>query len=115
MPAMNRIGMKTAASEIVIDRIVNQISREPRSAASIGDSPCSMWRTMFSSMTIASSTTNPTDRISAIIEMLFRLKPRRVDHRRAVPSSEKGSASEGISVADPLRRNSAMTRITMRW
>ena len=72
---MNRIGMKTAASEMVIDRIVNQISRDPRSAASSGASPFSMWRTMFSSMTIASSTTNPTERISAIIEMLLRLKP----------------------------------------
>ncbi len=41
-PAMNRIGMKTAASDTVIDRMVKPISREPLSAASSGRSPCSM-------------------------------------------------------------------------
>ena len=42
-------------------------------AACIGDSPCSVWRTMFSSITMASSTTKPTDRIKAIKERLSRL------------------------------------------
>ena len=35
MPPMNSTGMKTAASESVIDRMVKPISREPLSAASI--------------------------------------------------------------------------------
>ena len=38
-----------------------------------GFSPSSMWRTMFSSMTIASSTTKPTESVSAISDRLSRL------------------------------------------
>jgi hypothetical protein len=70
MPPMKRMGMKTAASEIVIEMIVKLISFEPLSAASIGLSPISMCRTMFSSMTMASSTTKPTDSVRAISERL---------------------------------------------
>src|SRR3989441_630140 len=62
IPPMKSTGMKTAASDSVIDRIVNPTSRAPSNAAASGGSPFSMWRTMFSSITRASSTTNPTDR-----------------------------------------------------
>ncbi len=65
MPPMKSTGMKTASREQVIDRMVKPISREPLSAASKGFMPSSMWRTMFSSMTMASSTTKPTDRVKA--------------------------------------------------
>ena len=70
MPPMNSTGMKTAASESVIETIVKPISCAPSRAASSGGLPISMWRTMFSSMTMASSTTNPTDRVSAISDRL---------------------------------------------
>ena len=70
---MNSTGMNTAASESVIDTIVKPISLEPSSAASQRLLPISMWRTMFSSMTIASSTTKPTESVSAISERLSRL------------------------------------------
>ena len=73
IPPMNRTGMKTAASDRVIDRMVKPISREPSKAAWRGSSPISMWRTMFSSMTMASSTTNPTESVRAISERLSRL------------------------------------------
>ena len=73
MPPMKSTGMNTAASEIVIDRIVKPISFEPFRAASKGSSPFSMCRTMFSSMTIASSTTKPTESVSAMSERLSRL------------------------------------------
>ena len=69
-PPMNNTGMNTAASDSVIDMIVKPISFDPLSAASRPPSPFSRWRTMFSSITIASSTTNPTDSVSAIIERL---------------------------------------------
>ena len=72
-PPMNSTGMNTAASESVMDTMVKPISPDPLSAASSGSSPISMWRTMFSSITMASSTTKPIDRISAIIERLSRL------------------------------------------
>jgi hypothetical protein len=65
--------MNTAASEVVIVRIVKPISFEPASAAVSGRSPFSRWRTMFSNMTIASSTTNPVAIVSAIRLRLFRL------------------------------------------
>ncbi|MEA2166591.1 MAG: hypothetical protein QOK37_4718 [Thermoanaerobaculia bacterium] len=70
MPPMKRIGMKTAVSEIVIETMVKPISFDPFSAASSGFSPISMCRTIFSSMTIASSTTKPTDSVRAMSERL---------------------------------------------
>ena len=72
-PPISSTGMNTATSDSVIERMVKPISREPSSAASIADFPCSMWRWMFSSITMASSTTNPTDSVSAINERLSRL------------------------------------------
>ena len=65
--------MKTAASDSVIETIVKAISLEPSSAACIRGFPISMCRTMFSSMTIASSTTKPTESVSAISDRLSRL------------------------------------------
>jgi hypothetical protein len=71
MPPRNSTGMKTAARDNVIERMVKPISREPLSDAAMGASPSSVWRTMFSSITMASSTTKPIDRMSAIIDRLF--------------------------------------------
>ena len=73
MPPMNRIGMNTAASDTVIDTIVKAISFDPSSAACMRVFPISMCRTMFSSMTMASSTTKPTDSVSAMSVRLLRL------------------------------------------
>ena len=73
MPPMNSTGMNTAVSDSVIERIVKPISRDPSSAACRGRLPISMCRTMFSSITMASSTTKPTDSVSAIRERLSRL------------------------------------------
>ena len=72
-PPMKNTGMNTATSEMVIDMMVKVISREPLSAASIGPRPASLWRTMFSSITTASSTTKPTASVSAMSETLSRL------------------------------------------
>ena len=86
-PPMNSTGMNTATSDSVIDTMVKPTSLEPLKAASIGFSPASMWRTMFSSMTIASSTTKPTASVSASSEMLSIEWPQHVhagegaDHR----------------------------------
>ncbi len=73
MPPMNSTGTNTVASDSVIDRIVNATSFEPSSDACQVDLPISMCRTMFSSITIASSTTNPTARVRAISVRLFTL------------------------------------------
>ena len=111
IPLMNRIGMNTAASDIVIDRMVKPTSLEPLSAASSGASPASTWRTMFSSITIASSTTKPIERISAIIERLSSVKLSTCITAK-VPKIENGSASAGISVAEPLCRKAKITATT---
>ena len=58
-PPMSNSGMKTAIRETVSETIVKPICRDPMRAACNGRSPFSMNRTMFSIMTIASSTMNP--------------------------------------------------------
>ena len=65
--------MSTAISETVSEMIVKPICSDPFSAASIGDSPSSMNRAMFSIITIASSTTKPVEMVRAISVRLFRL------------------------------------------
>ena len=62
-----------AMQEGACDYLVKPISFEPLNAASSGRSPASMWRTMFSSMTMASSTTKPTESVKARSDRLSRL------------------------------------------
>ena len=73
MPPMNSTGMNTAVSDSVIDTMVKPISRAPSSAACSGRFPISMCRTIFSSITMASSTTKPTQSVRAISDRLSRL------------------------------------------
>ena len=111
MPPMKSTGMKTAVNDSVIERIVKPTSFDPSKAARIEDLPISMCRTMFSSITIASSTTKPTDRVSAISVRLLRLYPSRYIAMN-VPTIEPGNARLGISVAEMFRRNRKITMIT---
>ncbi|MNL56927.1 hypothetical protein D3C87_1804510 [compost metagenome] len=103
MPLMNRMGMNTATSETVMARMVKPISFEPLRAAARGCSPCSTWRTMFSSMTMASSTTKPVASVRAISERLSRLKPssRMIAN---VATIDAGRARLGMRVARAVRR-----------
>ena len=73
MPPINKIGMNTAISDVVIEMIVNPICFAPASAASNGDCPSSIKRATFSVTTMASSTTNPVEMVSAISDRLSRL------------------------------------------
>ncbi|MND80910.1 hypothetical protein D3C80_726920 [compost metagenome] len=75
IPPMNRIDRNTATSDTFIDSKVKPTSWAPRYAALIGRTPSSMCREMFSSTTMASSTTSPVARISAISDRLFSEKP----------------------------------------
>src|SRR5215471_5050210 len=68
---------------------------------------------MFSSMTIASSTTKPTDSVNAIRERLSTEYPHRYMTAN-VPTSERGKARLGITVADRLRRKRKITRMTRK-
>jgi len=72
-------------------------------AASLGESPPSMWRSTFSTTTIASSTTSPMhntmpNRVRVLIENPRTYMPAKV------PISETGTATMGISVARQLWR-----------
>ena len=66
---------------------------------------------MFSSITMASSTTKPTESVSAIRERLSRLKPK-ADMPAKVPMMAMGSASEGMMVAETRRRKTKITPTT---
>ena len=66
---------------------------------------------MFSSTTIASSTTNPVEIASAISDRLSRLNPSRYMPPK-VPTSESGTAMLGIIVARTVRKNANTTRMT---
>ena len=68
-PGMKKIGISTATSEMEIETMVKAISRA-RTAAAKGAMPFSTWRTMFSSITMASSTTRPTASVMPSSEML---------------------------------------------
>src|SRR5204863_5740745 len=71
----------------------------------------STWRTMFSNMTMASSTTKPTDKVSASIVMLLMENP--ITYIAAqVPMSDTGTANAGMTVAETDRRNRKITMIT---
>jgi hypothetical protein len=70
---MKSSGMSTAISDTVSEMMVNPISVAPRIAASIGGSPSSMCREMFSIITMASSTTKPVAMVIDIRLRLFRL------------------------------------------
>ncbi len=65
--------MNTATSETLIERTVKPISLAPSSEASSGDMPASKCRLMFSTTTMASSTTNPVAMVRAISDKLSRL------------------------------------------
>ncbi|MNZ91229.1 hypothetical protein D3C78_1102040 [compost metagenome] len=104
MPPMNRMETNTATSDTFIDSKVKPTSLAPRKAAFIGGWPSSMCREMFSSTTMASSTTRPVARISAISDRLLSEKPHRYMTAK-VPTSDTGTARLGISEARRLPRN----------
>ena len=111
MPPMNRMEMNTATSDRFIDSRVKPTSRVPLNAAAIGFSPLWMCRAMFSSTTMASSTTSPVAIISAINDRLFSENPSRYMAAK-LPISDTGTASAGISAARQRPRNASTTRIT---
>ncbi len=113
MPGMSRMGRNTAISDRLMDITVNPTSALPRSAASLGGMPSSMCRMMFSSTTMASSTTKPVPMVRAMSERLSMLYPSRYMGPK-LPTMDSGSATAGISTARGERRNTKTTPITSR-
>ena len=82
------------------------------SAAWNGFSPRWRWRSTFSTMTIASSTTRPTESTIASSVRRLIVKPK-ASIRNTAPISEIGIATTGISTerAEPRKRKMTMTTI----
>ena len=111
IPLMNSSGMKAANSDSEIDMTVNPICRAPSIVARNGECPFSMLRNMFSIITIASSTTKPTDTASAMSDRLSIEKP--TSHINAqVPASDSGTVMPAAIVGVARRRNRNTTSIT---
>jgi len=103
IPSAKVTGKKTAAMETVAAVAAKAICRAPREAASTGASPCSRWRSMFSSTTMASSITTPTARVRPSSVITLRVKPR--SHiTPKVATSESGMAAATIRVGRMRRR-----------
>ena len=103
--------MNAAINEKLIDTTVKPISAAPLRAACSMLSPDSRCRWMFSTTTIASSTTKPTATTSATSVRLLRLKPIRYI-AAAVATKATTSTAATITVADSWRRNKPMTSTT---
>ncbi|MCY1529078.1 hypothetical protein D9M68_642060 [compost metagenome] len=110
-PGVKAKGAYTAAKVSVMATMAKPISRAPLIAASNGFMPSSIWRKMFSSTTIASSTTRPmastmASRVSVLIE-----KPNRYISAQA-PTSDTGMVTMGMMLARRLRRKKKITSTT---
>ena len=111
MPPMNSSGMNAATSEMLIDTTVKPICRAPSMVARSGECPFSMLRNTFSIITIASSTTKPTETASAISDRLSIENP--THHISAqVPASDSGTVTPAARVGVARRRNRNTTSIT---
>ncbi len=80
-------------------------------AASRGDRPAAMWRSTFSTTTIASSTTMPIASTRPNSDSMLSEKPNAAMAAK-VPISDTGIANTGINVARHDCRNSSTTRTT---
>ena len=110
-PSMNSIGIKAAIKDSEIENTVNPICFAPSRAACRRVSPCSNWAWMFSTTTIASSTTKPTAMVIAKSDKLSSVKP--ASHMAAnVPARDKGTVRPTASVCAARRKNSITTSIT---
>ena len=87
-------------------------SRAPTSAAFMRDMPSRICRSTFSTTTIASSTTNPTESTNARSVSRFSVKPNSCMRNNA-PMREIGIATTGTSTERNEPRNKKITTITM--
>ena len=76
-PLMNATGRKIATTASVAASAAKVTWREPFRAACTRFSPCSWWRTMFSSTMMASSTTMPTARLRPSSVKVLSVKPKK--------------------------------------
>ena len=88
-------------------------SRAPLMAASVALKPSDKCRSMFSTMTMASSTTMPTHRTMARRVSRLMVNPAACMRKKA-PMIESGMATTGMTTARSEPRKRKMTTMTMR-
>src|SRR3984957_1176333 len=98
IPGINAVGTNTADSTSAMPTTGPEISSIALSAAAFGASPSSMCLSTASTTTIASSTTNPIASTSPNNDSVFTENPN-TGNKTKVPTSDTGTASNGISVA----------------
>ena len=102
MPSMNATGMNTAHSVSVVATTARPISMAASVAACSGGLPMRRWRTMFSTSTMASSTSMPTTSDSASMVSVFIEKPnsvQRPEGRDDRQRQRRGGDQRGADVA----------------
>ncbi len=110
-PGRNDRGTNTAASVADVVTTAKNTCCVPSTAAARGPMPSLRRRTMFSSTTMASSTTSPVASTSArSVRMLTENPASQI--AATVPISATGSVTAGISVARMSVRNSQMIATT---
>ena len=110
-PGVKASGANTAASVKVIATTAKAISRDPFKAALKGVRPSSMWRKMFSSTTMESSTTRPMASTSDSKVRVLTLKPAAA-MREKTPIKLTGMVMSGMIEARNVRRNRNTTSAT---
>ena len=97
---------------VVIATTGQASSRAPLIEASCGLMPSSMWRWMFSSTMIASSTTMPM--ASTIASRVSRLMVKPISSiRNSAPTSDSGTVTAGMTTLRSEPRNRKITTITI--
>jgi hypothetical protein len=108
---MKAVGMKTAQSTSDIATTGPLTSPIALIAASRGARPLAMFRSTFSTTTMASSTTMPMARTSPKRDRLFNEKPKACITAR-VPMRDTGTAMSGMIEARQVWRNTTTTTTT---
>ena len=108
---MNAVGTNTADRPKAIAITAPVTSSIALRAASRGGSPSAMWRSTFSTTTIASSTTMPIASTRPNSDSMLSEKPNAAIAAK-VPISDTGIASSGIRLARQFCRNSSTTTTT---
>ena len=108
---MNAVGTNTADRPNAIAITAGVTSSIALRVASRGDSPAAMWRSTFSTTTMASSTTMPIASTSPNSDSMLSEKPIAAMTAK-VPISDTGMASSGIRLARQFCRKTRITRTT---
>ena len=108
---MNAVGTNTAHNTSAVATIGPVTSFIARRVASTGSNPFAMFRSTFSTTTIASSTTIPIASTSPNNDRLLIENPSACITAK-VPTSDTGTAASGITDARQVCRNTTTTSTT---